>query len=255
MEISLKNRNFAGQQLLQGGESAHPADVQHSRASIAQRSHAQCPARSGPRRGSTCHRPGGHPPQRGDLAGGYDHPRGSSEGSAAGAPSPPPAQRSAGHDQARTANAFCPSLTFPLPAGLGWDDQARRPLILLSDLSAAPSGSSGNQPCCKAPGQRATKWPVTCCTAAAKPSSAAVPLSPISTSFPKTDSLCACKALGTMPRHVQAAGDTRAPLTPAALADGAQPPTATHPAAFGAGGPEPFWLIWLICRISPRGCI
>lgn len=150
--ISLKNRNFAGQQLLRGGESARPADTQQSRASAAQPSHAQCPARLGPQRASTCHRPSGQPPQHRDLASGCDHPCGSSEGSAAGAPSLPPAQRSAGHDQARTAYAFCPSLTFPLPAGLGWDDQARRPLILLLDPGAAPLGSPGNRPPCKAPG-------------------------------------------------------------------------------------------------------
>lgn len=50
----------------------------------------------------------------------------------AAAPSLLPAQGSAGHGQIRLAAAFCPSLTFPLPAGLGWDDQARRPLILLT---------------------------------------------------------------------------------------------------------------------------
>lgn len=27
-------------------------------------------------------------------------------------------------------------------------------------------------------------------------------------------------------------------------------PIVTHPAAFGAGGPKPFWLIWLICHIT-----
>lgn len=56
----------------------------------------------------------------------------------------PPAQGSESHNQAWTANAFCPSLTFPLPAGLGWDEGARRPLILLLDPGATPSGSPGN---------------------------------------------------------------------------------------------------------------
>lgn len=62
LEISLQNRNFAGQQLLRGRESPHPADARHSGARAVL--HAQHPAGTQPQ-GCSAHK---------ELSAASDHP-------------------------------------------------------------------------------------------------------------------------------------------------------------------------------------